>query len=146
MTPRRARRLAMAALIVTGTAISLALALTAFQSNLLYFVSPSEVQAGEAPVGKAFRIGGLVVEGSVVRPDNDLTVRFEVTDTVHTVPVQFSGILPDLFRDGQGIVAKGKLTSNGVFEATEVLAKHDENYMPPEVADALKAAKTMQYE
>ncbi len=146
MTPRRARRLAMAALIVTGTAISLALALTAFQSNLLYFVSPSEVQAGEAPVGKAFRIGGLVVEGSVVRPDNDLTVRFDVTDTVHTVPVQYAGILPDLFRDGQGIVAKGKLNTNGVFEATEVLAKHDENYMPPEVADALKAAKTMQYE
>ncbi len=146
MTPRRARRLGMAGLIVAGTAIALALALNAFQSNLLYFVSPSEVKAGDAPIGKLFRIGGLVVEGSVERPDNNLTVRFDVTDTLHSVPVLYSGILPDLFRDGQGVVAKGTLNSNGIFEATEVLAKHDENYMPPEVADAIKAAKTLQAE
>ncbi len=136
----------MAGLIVTGTAIALALALNAFQSNLLYFISPSEVNAGQAPVDKAFRVGGLVVEGSVVRPDNDLMVQFEVTDTVHTVPVQYSGILPDLFRDGQGVVIKGRLNANGIFEASEVLAKHDENYMPPEVADALQAAKSLQTE
>lgn len=146
MTPTRARRLGMAGLIVAGTAIALALALNAFQSNLLYFISPSEVNAGEAPTGKQFRVGGLVVEGSVIRPDNDLTVQFEVTDTVHSVPVRYAGILPDLFRDGQGVVVKGKLNPNGIFEATEVLAKHDENYMPPEVADAIKAAQTLQGE
>ncbi len=140
MTPRRARRLGMAGLIVAGVSIAIALMLNAFQSNLLYFVSPSEVIAGEVPLGKTFRVGGLVVEGSVIRPDSDLTVNFEVTDTVNTVPVQYTGILPDLFRDGQGIVAKGRLNADGVFEASEVLAKHDENYMPPEVADALLEA------
>ena len=140
MTPRQARRLGMAGLIVAGVSIAIALMLNAFQSNLLYFVSPSEVIAGEVPFGKTFRVGGLVVEGSVIRPDNDLTVNFEVTDTVNTVPVQYTGILPDLFRDGQGIVAKGRLNADGVFEASEVLAKHDENYMPPEVADALLEA------
>ena len=133
----------MAGLIIAGTSIALALALNAFQSNLLYFISPSEVNAGQAPTGKQFRVGGLVVEGSVIRPNNDLTVQFEVTDTLHSVPVQYTGILPDLFRDGQGVVVKGRLNTKGVFEATEVLAKHDENYMPPEVADALQAAKTM---
>ena len=146
MTPRRARRLGMAGLIVVGVSIALALTLNAFQSNLLYFISPSEVNAGGAPVGKDFRIGGLVVEGSVSRPSNDMLVVFEVTDTQETVPVRFSGILPDLFRDGQGIVAKGQLDTQGVFVAKEVLAKHDENYMPPEVADALEAAKTLQSE
>ena len=144
MTPRRARRLGVAGLIVVGVSVALALALNAFQSNLLYFISPSEVNAGNAPVGRDFRIGGLVVEGSVDRPGNDLMVVFEVTDTVETVPVRYSGILPDLFRDGQGVVAKGKLDDQGVFIAKEVLAKHDENYMPPEVADALEAAKTLQ--
>ena len=133
----------MAGLIIAGTSVALALALNAFQSNLLYFISPSEVNAGQAPTGKQFRVGGLVVQGSVIRPNNDLTVQFQVTDTLHSVPVQYTGILPDLFRDGQGVVVKGKLNANGVFEATEVLAKHDENYMPPEVADALQAAKTM---
>jgi len=143
MTPTRARRLGMAGLIVVGTATALALALNAFQSNLLYFISPSEVNAGQAPIEKQFRVGGLVVEGSVVRPGNDLTVQFEVTDTLHSVPVRYTGILPDLFRDGQGVDIKGKLNSSGVFVATEVLAKHDENYMPPEVADAIDAAKTL---
>ena len=144
MTPRRARRLGMAGLIVVGVSAAIALTLNAFQSNLLYFISPSEVSAGEAPVGKDFRIGGLVVDGSVDRPGDDLLVTFAVTDTVETVQVHYSGILPDLFRDGQGVVAKGRLNSEGVFIAKEVLAKHDENYMPPEVADALKAAKTLQ--
>ncbi len=146
MTPRRARRLGMAGLIVVGVSAAIALTLNAFQSNLLYFISPSEVIAGNAPIGKDFRIGGLVVEGSVDRPGNDMLVVFEVTDTVESVPVHFSGILPDLFRDGQGIVAKGSLDSEGVFVAKEVLAKHDENYMPPEVADALKAAQTLKQE
>lgn len=146
MTPRRARRLGMAGLIVIGVSVAIALTLNAFQSNLLYFVSPSEVAAGEVPQGKLFRVGGLVVEGSVIRPSDGLLVQFQVTDTVNTVPVQYTGILPDLFRDGQGIVAKGKLNPDGVFVASEVLAKHDENYMPPEVADALEAAKTLKTE
>lgn len=136
----------MAGMIVVGVSIALALTLNAFQSNLLYFISPSEVVAGGAPIDKEFRIGGIVVEGSVVRPGNDMLVTFHVTDTVETVPVRFSGILPDLFRDGQGVVAKGRLDTQGIFIAKEVLAKHDENYMPPEVADALEAAKTLQTE
>ncbi len=136
----------MAGLIVVGVSIAIALTLNAFQSNLLYFISPSEVVAGGAPVDKEFRIGGIVVEGSVDRPGEDMLVTFEVTDTVKTVPVRYSGILPDLFRDGQGIVAKGRLDTQGTFVAREVLAKHDENYMPPEVADALEAAKTLQTE
>ncbi|MDE0308219.1 MAG: cytochrome c maturation protein CcmE [Acidiferrobacterales bacterium] len=146
MTPRRARRLGMAGLIVVGVSVTLALTLNTFQSNLLYFISPSEIAAGDAPVDREFRIGGIVVEGSVDRPGEDMLVTFDVTDTVETVPVRFSGILPDLFRDGQGIVAKGKLDTQGRFIAREVLAKHDENYMPPEVADALEAAKTLQTE
>lgn len=146
MTPRRRRRLGMAGLIVVGVSVAIALTLNAFQSNLLYFVSPSEVVAGEVPQGKLFRVGGLVVEGSVNRPSDGLLVQFNVTDTVNTVPVQYTGILPDLFRDGQGIVAKGKLNPDGIFVASEVLAKHDENYMPPEVADALEAAKTLNTE
>lgn len=136
----------MAGLIVVGVSVTLALTLNTFQSNLLYFISPSEIAAGDAPVDREFRIGGIVVEGSVDRPGEDMLVTFDVTDTVETVPVRFSGILPDLFRDGQGIVAKGKLDTQGRFIAREVLAKHDENYMPPEVADALEAAKTLQTE
>ncbi len=146
MTPRRARRLGMAGLIVVGVSIALALMLNAFQSNLLYFISPSEVKAGDAPIGKQIRIGGLVVEGSITRPGNDMLVKFKVTDTISTVPVQYTGILPDLFREGQGVVVRGRLDSQGNFQADEVLAKHDENYMPPEVADALKAAQTLQTE
>lgn len=135
----------MVVTIVAGASIGLALILNAFQSNLLYFVSPSEVVAGDVPpAGKAFRVGGLVVDGSIERPGNDLDILFQVTDTANTVTVAFTGILPDLFREGQGIVAKGKLNSDGVFVASEVLAKHDENYMPPEAADAIAAAKTLQ--
>lgn len=135
----------MVVTIIAGASIGLALILNAFQSNLLYFVSPSEVVAGDVPpVGKAFRVGGLVVDGSIERPGNDLDVHFQVTDTANTVTVAYTGILPDLFREGQGIVAKGALNSDGVFVASEVLAKHDENYMPPEAADAIAAAKTLQ--
>ena len=136
MTPRRKRfSIALGILAVVGGAT--ALVLNAFQSNLVFFFSPSQIAAKEAPVGRTFRIGGLVVAGSVQREGG--AVRFEVTDTATTVPVQFSGILPDLFKEGKGVVAQGKL-ENGVFQAKEVLAKHDENYMPPEAAEALKNA------
>ena len=126
--------------IVAGMTIATTLALKAFRENLLYFYSPSQVQAGKAPQSRPFRIGGLVEEKSVVRNPDNLTVQFVLTDTMQTVTVVYDGILPDLFREGKGIVANGKLRSDGVFEAFEVLAKHDENYMPPEVADALAAA------
>ena len=136
MTPRRKRfAIALGILAVVGGAP--ALVLNAFQSNLVFFYSPSQISAKEAPEGRTFRLGGLVVEGSVQR--EGVAVRFEVTDTATTVPVQFSGILPDLFKEGKGVVAQGKL-ENGVFQAKEVLAKHDENYMPPEAAEALKNA------
>lgn len=133
----------MVATITVGVGVASLLVLQAFQSNLLYFISPSEVVAGNAPENQAFRLGGLVVEGSIDRPGDGLTVQFEITDTAKVVPVEYTGILPDLFREGQGIVAKGKLNSNGVFEASEVLAKHDENYMPPEAAEAIQAAQTL---
>ena len=136
MTSRRKRfAIALGILAVVGGAT--ALVLNAFQSNLVFFYSPSQIVAKEAPVGRTFRLGGLVLEGSVKR--EGVAVRFEVTDTATTVPVQFSGILPDLFKEGKGVVAQGKL-ENGVFQAKEVLAKHDENYMPPEAAEALKNA------
>ncbi|MBM4200939.1 MAG: cytochrome c maturation protein CcmE [Gammaproteobacteria bacterium] len=137
MTRRQQRMLAVAG-ILTGIAIAAYFALTAFQKNLLYFYTPSQVKAGEAPKGYPFRVGGLVVPGSVQRDAGSLRVRFEVTDGPASVPVTYSGILPDLFREGQGIISIGQLSQDGVFEATEVLAKHDENYMPPEVADSLK--------
>jgi cytochrome c-type biogenesis protein CcmE len=125
-----------------GVVLALALILTAFEKNLMYFYSPSEVMAGEAPTTRPFRIGGLVVDGSVHRQENSLAVQFTLTDNAQEVPVRFEGILPDLFREGQGIVANGKVDADGVFQASEVLAKHDENYMPPEVAGALaKTAK-----
>ncbi len=142
MTPTRKRRLAAALAVVVGVSAALALILNAFQDNLLYFVSPSEVVAGEVPpAGKAFRIGGLVVEGSVNRPDSNLDVNFQLTDTVNVVDVKFAGILPDLFREGQGIVAKGAMNASGIFVASQVLAKHDENYMPPEAAEAIEQAQ-----
>ena len=140
MTPRRRRMLAGVALIVLGAGAATALALKAFQENLLYFYSPTQVAGGEAPVNRPFRIGGLVQEGSVQRDPQSLAVRFVLTDTLHTVEVAYAGVLPDLFREGQGIVANGRLLPDGRFEASQVLAKHDENYMPPEVADALAAA------
>jgi cytochrome c-type biogenesis protein CcmE len=136
----RKKRLYLILLIVAGVGIAAGLALNAFNQNLMFFYSPSEVSAGKAPGDHPFRLGGLVTDGSVRRLPNGLTTRFDVTDMEKTVSIEYTGILPDLFREGQGIVAHGRLTGEKLFVADEVLAKHDENYMPPEVADALKTA------
>jgi len=128
------------ALIVGGLAIlgiAAMLVLNAFQSNLVFFFSPTQVAAGEAPTGKSFRIGGMVKEGSLERQPDGITLRFVVTDTDKEMTVAYQGILPDLFREGKGVVAQGKLGDGGLFTASEVLAKHDENYMPPEAAKAV---------
>lgn len=143
MTRRQQRMLAVA-LVVAGFGIATALALRAFNENLLYFYSPTQVAAGEAPDNRTFRVGGLVVTGSVEREPGSLEVRFTLTDNAHTVPVSYSGVLPDLFREGQGIIAHGQISPDGMFVADTVLAKHDENYMPPEVADALKQVHQQQ--
>jgi cytochrome c-type biogenesis protein CcmE len=140
LNAKRKRRLMMVGLLVVGVGIAAALALSAFRENILYFYSPTEVLSGQAPVGHKFRLGGLVVEDSVQRETDGLTVHFGLTDTASEIQVSYSGILPDLFREGQGIVAHGRLDEEGRFIADEVLAKHDENYMPPEVAEALKEA------
>ena len=125
---------------LAGVGVAAALVLNAFQSNLVFFLTPSQVAADEVPKNRAFRIGGLVESGSVVRDKDGLTVRFRVTDTAKTIPVVYTGILPDLFREGKGVVAQGRIEADGTFRAAEVLAKHDENYMPPEAADALAKA------
>ena len=125
-------------------AIAAALVLNAFQSNLVFFFSPSQIVAKEAPLDRAFRIGGMVEKGSVKRQGDGLTVRFNVTDTAQTIPVVFTGILPDLFKEGKGVVAQGKLGPDGVFKASDVLAKHDENYMPPEAGHAIEQAQKAQ--
>ena len=140
MTPTRKKRLYLVLLILIGIATATGLAINAFNENLMFFYSPSEVVAGKAPTDHPFRVGGLVTNGSVQRQEDGLTVRFDLTDNEKTVTVQYTGILPDLFREGQGIVSMGRLRRDGVFVADEVLAKHDENYMPPEVADTLKTA------
>ncbi len=140
MKPRH-KKLAFIAAGVAGIAVIVALVMNAFRSNLVFFFTPSQVIAREAPVGRAFRIGGLVEKGSLKRENDGLTVHFVVTDTKHDMNVTYKGILPDLFKEGKGVVAQGRLDSNGQFVADEVLAKHDENYMPPEVASELKAAK-----
>ena len=130
--------------IVGGLAalgVASALVLNAFQSNLVFFFTPSQVASNEVPRDRAFRIGGLVEAGSVVREKDALTVRFKVTDTARTIPVVYTGILPDLFKEGKGVIAQGRVGADGVFRATEVLAKHDENYMPPAAADAVKKAQ-----
>ena len=138
----RHKRLAIAGGVVLVIAAAAALILNAFQSNLVFFFSPTQIESKEAPVNRTFRLGGLVVAGSVKR--TGVAVDFMVTDTAKSVPVHFEGILPDLFKEGKGVVAQGKL-QDGVFVAKEVLAKHDENYMPPEAAEALKnAAKSNQ--
>ena len=136
MTPRR-KRLLTIGLLLTGMGIATALILQSFNQNLMYFYSTSDVAAGKAPIGRDFRIGGLVVAGSVNRAPDSLAVRFTLSDLKKEVTVSYTGILPDLFREGQGIVANGKLEADGTFVAREVLAKHDENYMPPEVAESL---------
>ncbi len=143
MTPLRRQRFILVGLLVLGVSVALGLTLLALRENINLFFSPTQVKAGEAPQQATFRLGGMVVEGSVRRPDADLSVEFVLTDTVEQVTVTYKGILPDLFREGQGIVTQGMLNNNGIFEAKQVLAKHDENYMPPEVADALKKAKEM---
>ena len=143
MRRRRRNRLFMVVFLVIGIGITVAFTLNAFKQNILFFFTPSQVVAGEAPVGHPFRIGGLVAENSVKRAEGSLEIHFDVTDTVNSVRVVYEGILPDLFREGQGIVTKGTLDDAGVFVASEVLAKHDENYMPPEAEHALKAAQTL---
>jgi cytochrome c-type biogenesis protein CcmE len=137
MTARQ-QRMIIVALVLVGVGIATTFGLRAFQENLLYYYSPTQVAAGEPPANRKFRVGGLVVPGTVKREDGDIEVRFTLTDNASLVTVQYGGILPDLFREGQGIIAHGKLNSDGIFVAEEVLAKHDENYMPPEVAESLK--------
>ena len=136
MTPRRKRLLAVLA-IVLGVGTATALAMLALEDNLLYFYSPTQVRAGESPRDRTFRVGGLVTAGSVQRTEGTMDVRFVVTDLKESVTVHYDGLLPDLFREGQGIIAHGRLDDTGEFRADEVLAKHDENYMPPEVAESL---------
>jgi cytochrome c-type biogenesis protein CcmE len=137
---KRSRRKVLIAAIVFGVATATVLGLTAFEENLLYFYSPTQVKAGEAPTTHSFRVGGLVVDGSVKREPDSLKIEFDVTDNTESMTVEYTGILPDLFREGQGIVAMGSMQAGGKFVAQEVLAKHDENYMPPEVAAALEAS------
>jgi cytochrome c-type biogenesis protein CcmE len=140
MTPRR-RRMVLVGLILLGVAGAVTLALTAFQENLLYFYTPTDVSAGKVPSDRVFRVGGMVTEGSFKRAPGSLEARFVLTDYASNVTVSYTGVLPDLFREGQGIIARGRLGSDGMFVAEEVLAKHDENYMPPDVADTLRAQK-----
>jgi cytochrome c-type biogenesis protein CcmE len=137
MTPRR-RRMMLVGLVVLGVAAATTFALTAFKDNLLYFYTPSDVTAGKAPVGRTFRIGGMVPEGSFKREAGSMEARFVLTDFQHDVTVSYTGVLPDLFREGQGVIARGRMGPSGLFVAEEVLAKHDENYMPPAVAESLR--------
>ena len=137
MTPRQ-KRMATVAAILVGVGIATAFALQAFEKNMLYYYSPTQVEAGEAPAARSIRVGGLVQNGSVQREPGSLEVRFTLTDFAHTLGVSYTGVLPDLFREGQGVIARGRMGGDGRFVAEEVLAKHDENYMPPEVKDSLK--------
>jgi len=137
MTPARKKRLALIVLMVSGIAIGVGFALKSLDENIMFFFTPSEVAKGNAPRDRLFRIGGMVVNGSVSRPGNGLTVQFDLTDNISNLTVRYTGILPDLFREGQGIIANGQLGEDGAFVAQQVLAKHDENYMPPEIAEAM---------
>ncbi len=138
MHPLRKRRLILIIIMVVGVATATGFALVAFNQNMMFFFTPSDVQAGKAPENRLFRMGGIVVDGSVKKSDTSTDVWFDITDNEKAVTVKYSGILPDLFREGQGIITKGKLNADGEFIAEEVLAKHDENYMPPEVAATMK--------
>lgn len=138
MHPIRRERLLIACLIIVVSSAAIGLIVYALRENLNLFYPPADVLAGKAPIGKSIRVGGMVVEGSVQRQQDGLTVRFDVTDYAAVVPIVFTGILPDLFAEGEGVVTTGALDEHGVMQATEVLAKHDENYMPPEVADTLQ--------
>ena len=141
MHPLRKRRLILIVTMVTGISVAAGFAFVAFNENMMFFFTPSDVQAGKAPQGRLFRMGGMVVKGSVKKSAKNVDVIFDLTDNEKAVTVKYSGILPDLFREEQGIVAKGKLNAKGEFIAEEVLAKHDENYMPPEVAATMKKKK-----
>ena len=141
---RRHRRIAFIVAGLVGLGVAAALVLSAFQNNLVFFFSPSQVVAKEAPVNRTFRVGGLVEAGSLKRDNDGLTARFKVTDTAQTIPVVYKGILPDLFKEGRGCVAQGHVGPDGVFYADQVLAKHDENYMPPEAGKAIDQAKAAQ--
>jgi cytochrome c-type biogenesis protein CcmE len=141
---RRHKRVAFIVAGLAGLAVAAYLVASAFRNNLVFFFSPTQVAAREAPVNRTFRIGGLVQEGTLQRDNDGLTVRFTVTDTAANIPVVYKGILPDLFKEGRGCVAQGKLGSDGVFHADQVLAKHDENYMPPQAGDAIDKAKHAQ--
>jgi len=143
MTPKRKQRLILVCLMLVGVGLAATIGLKAFNENIALFRSPSDIVTGQVAAGTHFRIGGMVLEESVQRRSDNLDIKFELTDRVNTVPVTFNGILPDLFREGQGIVAMGEMNEAGVFVASEVLAKHDENYMPPEVAEALEKAGKM---
>jgi cytochrome c-type biogenesis protein CcmE len=138
---RRHKRIGIIVAGLAGLGIATYLVASAFRNNLVFFFSPTQVAAKEAPVNRKFRIGGLVEEGTLKRDNDGLTVRFTVTDTAASIPVVFKGILPDLFKEGRGCVAQGRLGDDGVFQAEEVLAKHDENYMPPEAGEAIDKAK-----
>jgi cytochrome c-type biogenesis protein CcmE len=138
---RRHKRIAFIVAGLVGLGIAAALVLNAFQDNLVFFFSPTQVVAKEAPVGRTFRVGGLVEQGTFKRDSDGLTARFSITDTSQRIPVVYKGILPDLFKEGKGCVAQGRVGSDGVFYADQVLAKHDENYMPPEAGKAIDAAK-----
>ncbi len=146
MKPRSKRLMLVGGGVVLLVA-AVALVLSAFQQNLVFFHTPTEVAEGKAPLGKTFRVGGMVEDGSIRRAGDGITVRFAITDTAKVIPVTYRGTLPDLFKEGKGAVVQGKLEADGVFHATEVLAKHDENYMPPEAAHAVeqasKAAETL---
>jgi cytochrome c-type biogenesis protein CcmE len=144
MTPARYRRLVVVLLVLAGVSVAAVLGLTAFRKNILYYYTPSQVAAGSAEAGRPFRMGGLVAMGSVQRVSGTMTVHFTLTDMQKSVPITYTGILPDLFREGQGIVVHGSIGADGAFTADEVLAKHDEKYMPPEVAAAIKKAKEQQ--
>ncbi len=138
MTPKRKKRLSIILGLVFGTALIVGLVMYSLSENINLFYSTSQIAEGEAPVGARIRAGGMVVDGSVKRATDSLKVQFAITDFEHQVVVEFTGILPDLFREGQGIIAQGKMDANGIFQADEVLAKHDENYMPPEIAESMK--------
>ncbi|MCK5664694.1 MAG: cytochrome c maturation protein CcmE [Thiotrichaceae bacterium] len=138
MTPKRQKRLTIILGLVFGTALIVGLVMFSLSENINLFYSTSQIANGEAPVGARIRAGGMVVDGSVKRSTDSLKVQFALTDYENQVTVEFTGILPDLFREGQGIIAQGKMDANGIFQADEVLAKHDENYMPPEIAESMK--------
>jgi cytochrome c-type biogenesis protein CcmE len=140
MHPQRKKRLTLILFLVIGFGVAVGLLMYSLSQNINLFQTPTQIASGDVPVGRTIRAGGLVVKGSLQRDDQGLAVTFNVTDGAATVPIHYEGILPDLFREGQGIVALGKLDEHGVIQASEVLAKHDENYMPPEVADALEKA------